>query len=82
MSKLTAEERNALKALGIFSERQDKPCEDCLGYHLRACPRVKSQEWLGNGNRVKVEYFPNGEWEENVIFAEDIYDESEPDDVR
>ena len=46
------------------------------------CPRVKRLVFLGNGNRVEVEYFPNGEWEENVIFTEDVYDDSEePDDA-
>jgi hypothetical protein len=73
MPKLTRDERDALKASGIFSERPDGLCPDCGGYHLRSCPRVKSQEWLGNGNRVKVEYFES--WDESqVIFMEDVYE--------
>jgi hypothetical protein len=79
--KLTPEERNTLKASGIFDERPDALCQDCGGFHLRACPRVKSQEWLGNGNRVKVEYF--AEWDESsVIFTEDVYDLEEEQDDR
>ena len=80
-AKLSSEERRVIIAAQIFSERPDSPCDDCGGYHLRACPRVKSQEWLGNGNRVKVEYFET--WDDSsVIFADEVYDESEePDDA-
>jgi len=90
-AKLSSEERRVIIAAGIFSERPDSPCPECGGYHLHqsppdhpgsTCPRVKRLVFLGNGNRVEVEYFPNGEWEENVIFTEDVYDDSEePDDA-
>lgn len=79
MAKLTRVERDELKASGFFSVRPDRPCEDCWGFHLRACPRVRSQEWLGNGNRVKVEYFQS--WDDSmVIFADDVYDDTEEPD--
>jgi hypothetical protein len=81
MSKLTPEERAALRASGIFGNRPESLCEDCGGYHLRKCPRIRSQEWLGNGNRVKVEYWES--WDESsTIFTEDVFDDSdgEPDE--
>lgn len=79
VSKLTREERDALKASGIFSERPDSLCLDCRGYHLRACPRVRRQSWLGNGNRIEVEYFES--WDDSsVIFTDDVYDTGEPDE--
>jgi len=88
MSKLTPDERRALIALGIFSERPDKPCPECGGYHLRqsshehpgsACPRVKRLTFMGNGNRTEVEYWAS--WDEsNTIYPEDLYDDS-PEDM-
>ena len=79
LSKLTKEERRALKALGIFSERPESACEDCGGYHLRACPRIKREVKLGNGNRTEVEYWET--WDEsNTIYPEDVFDDSEETD--
>lgn len=69
----TPEEKRLLAAL--FT-RPDSACEDCGGYHLRACPRIRSQEWLGNGNRIKVEYW--NEWDDSeVIWPEDVLDEED-----
>jgi hypothetical protein len=83
VSKLTSDERKALIALGIFPERPGKVCDDCGGYHLRpACPRIKREVKLGNGNRTEVEYWQYGCWDEScVIYAEDVYDEEESDDA-
>lgn len=58
----------------------DRPCGDCGGYHLRACPRVKREIRVGvgagTGNRVEVEYF--ADWDSSeVIFPEDIFDDTE-----
>ena len=77
---LTSEERRAIIALGVFSERPAKVCEDCGGYHFRACPRIKREVKLGNGNRTEVEYW--AQWDEsNTVYPEDVYDEEEPDDA-
>jgi hypothetical protein len=72
--KMTPEEKALLRQ--VFQVRPDSPCEDCGGYHLSfACRRVKSQRWLGNGNRVKVKYWKDGEWDESsVIYPDDIFD--------
>jgi hypothetical protein len=80
MPKLTRDERDALKTTGIFSERPEGLCVDCGGYHLRTCPRIKRQVWIGNGNRTEVEYWEH--WDESqVIFTEDVFetDDEEPD---
>jgi len=76
LPKLTPSERDTLKATGIFGDRPSALCLDCGGFHLRACPRIKRQVWLGNGNRTEVEYWQ--EWDESqVIFIEDVFDSEE-----
>lgn len=79
MSKLTPDERETFRNSGIFAERPAKLCEDCGGYHLHEpCRRVKRQQWLGNGNRTEVEYWPDGSWnEEGIIYYEDVFDDEE-----
>jgi hypothetical protein len=77
---LTPEQRRELRIL--FPDRPDTACRDCGGYHLRACPRVKLQEWLGegagSGNRVKVEYWPSGTYDDSeTIYPEDVYEDEE-----
>lgn len=75
---LTAEQKENLRLL--FPARPERACEDCGGYHLRACPRVKSQEWVGEGagtgNRTRVEYwnYRDVDWSE-VIWPEEVFDE-------
>jgi len=76
MPKLTPGERKTLQVSGIFDQRPDALCGDCGGFHLRSCPRVRRVVWIGNGNRVEVEYFQ--EWDqESVIFIDDVYDSDE-----
>jgi hypothetical protein len=71
---LSEDEKRILRPL--FTTRPDHPCTDCGGYHLRACPRVKRQVWLGNGNRIEVEYWER--WDDSeVIYPEDVYDTEE-----
>lgn len=75
MAKLTPDERLAMKGTGLFDERPQGLCLDCGGYHLRTCPRIRRQVWIGNGNRIEVEYWEK--WDEDqVIFIEDVYEES------
>lgn len=73
----TKEEKAFLRPL--FDSRPEGPCLDCGGYHLRACPRVKRQVWLGNGNRTEVEYW--AEWDDSeVIWPEEVFDDEESDE--
>lgn len=72
------EEKLALRAL--FEDIPKEVCGDCGGFHLRACPRIRRQVWIGQGAgsgvRVEVEYFDN--WDDSeVIFPEAVYDEEE-----
>lgn len=70
--ELSESERVLLRR--VFPDRPEKACEDCGGYHLRACPRIKSQGFLGNGNRVSVEYWP--QWDESfTVWPEDVWEE-------
>jgi len=78
VTKPTTEQKKELRA--VFSEAD--PCRDCGGWHLRACPRVKAQEWqgqgAGTGNRTKVEYWPSGSYDDSeTIYPEDVYDPEE-----
>lgn len=58
----------------VFPDRPATSCEDCGGYHLRACPRIKRQEWHPNGNRISVEYWPAWDTSE-TIWPEDVFEE-------
>lgn len=74
----TKEEKTFLR--NLFDSRPEGTCLDCGGYHLRACPRIKRQVWLGNGNRVEVEYW--AKWDDSeVIWPEEVFDDDgEPDE--
>ena len=74
MAKLTKLEKAA--AQQIFAE--GKACPDCGGVHQRACPRIQSQEWHPNGNRVSVTYFKRYD-DTGVVWPEDAYD---PEDTE
>jgi hypothetical protein len=77
MTKLTSDEREHLRNT-VFRERPEELCEDCGGFHLRACPRIKRQVWIGNGNRTEVEYWRHDEYDdEEVIFPEDVWSDDE-----
>lgn len=72
--KLTEAEKTILRQL--FPDRPERSCDDCGGYHLRACPRVKRIATHPNGNRIEVEYWP--QWDEsNIIWPEDVWEEAE-----
>jgi hypothetical protein len=70
----TKEEKQILRP--IFDTRPEHACLDCGGFHLRACPRVRRQVWLGNGNRTEVEYWR--EWDDSeVLYPEEVLDDEE-----
>lgn len=79
---LTREQRYQARQIfeGIISGRG--PCVHCGGVHLRACRRVKSAEWHVDGTLLKVEYWPDGKWDEdNIAWPEEAYDDDdEPGD--
>jgi hypothetical protein len=76
--KFSREEKYELRA--VFPTRPDSACQDCGGYHLRACPRVKRKVFIGQGsgtgNLVEVEYFPS--WDtSDTVWPEDVFDDEE-----
>lgn len=52
------------------------PCQACGGLHARQCPRVRSVEYISQGDRVlirKVAYWPEGKWsDEGVTWPESL----------
>lgn len=77
----TEEEKRTLRLL--FDTRPEHACDDCGGYHLRACPRIKRQVWIGEGmaagTRTEVEYWER--WnDDEVIYPEEVFDDGEPDE--
>lgn len=74
----------------IFEGKNDKvkACHFCSGIHgsvagLRPwdqpCPRIKRIERHANGEVAAVEFWPNGDWEDDVVFPADVYEESAAD---
>lgn len=65
----------------LFTDRPPRVCEDCGGYHLRACPRVKRKCFHPNGNLIEVEYWSYQDYDDSeTIYPEDVWDEEETDD--
>lgn len=79
MSELTKDQKQRFRE-EIFNERPEKPCEDCGGYHMRACFRIKRIVLIGEGqavgNRVEVEYWDK--WDDSeVIYPEDVWEDDD-----
>ena len=75
--ELTQEEKKLLRPL--FDQRPEHACLDCGGYHLRSCPRIKRQVFLGNGNRTEVEYWKKYD-DSETIYPEEVFDDGAPDE--
>lgn len=70
---------------GKVKDRQ--ACLHCAGLHpvvahrqpeQQPCPRVKRIKWHTDTTTIlDVEYWPNGEWEADVVFPGDVYDSDE-----
>ena len=62
----------------VFTSRSETVCEDCGGFHLRACPRVKRKAFHANGNLIEVEYWNQRDYDDSeTIYPEDVWDEVE-----
>ena len=52
------------------------PCQTCGGLHARACPRVRSIEYVPQGDSIlikRVEYWPDGRWDTSgIMFADQL----------
>jgi hypothetical protein len=83
--ELSEEEKS--DARDIFEGKSDaaRACRHCAGLHpavvdlkdgQQPCPRVKRVKWHTDGMTIlDVEYWPNGEWETDVVFPGDVYDD-------
>jgi hypothetical protein len=76
LSELTEEDKEFFRS-EIFNTRPAGPCEDCGGFHLRSCPRIRRVTTIGEGqavgNRLEVEYWEK--WDDSeVIYPEDVWD--------
>lgn len=80
MSARLSKVEKAFLRTQIFNTRPDKVCEDCGGFHLRACPRIKRVVQLGNGNRTEVEYWEK--WDDSeVTYPEDVWEDDDDGDA-
>jgi len=61
-------------------------CVYCAGIHSHVanvdaywqpCPRIRRIERHPDGSILVLEFWPNGDWEDNVIFPDDVYDDEE-----
>lgn len=88
--ELTPEQK--AEAREIFEGRNESrsSCHFCAGLHYQVaglppaqqpCPRIKKIERHTDGLTVlSVSYWPNGEWETDVVFPGDVYDDDEGED--
>jgi hypothetical protein len=80
-SELTAQQRHDARQILEHKVQGREPCMHCGGIHLRACRRVKKATYHADGSLLKVEYWKDGDWsEDEILWPEDIYDDSETDD--
>lgn len=91
VTDLTDDERDAARAIFEGRAHARRACWFCAGLHdqvastdaqpirpwQQPCPRVKRAAWHPSGELAEVEYWPNGEWEDEVVFPRDVYDEDE-----
>lgn len=85
--ELTAQQKSDARDIfeGKVSDRQ--ACHHCAGLHPQVaglqpeqqpCPRIKRIKRHTDGTTtLDVEYWPNGEWEADVVFPGDVYDEED-----
>lgn len=66
-----------------------RPCVFCAGLHNRVvglpdheqpCPRVKRVERNGDGVILVLEFWPNGEWEQGIVFPDSVYSVAEDEE--
>ena len=74
---------DVVTARAIFEGRvRDKSaCMHCAGIHAmvaglqlhqQPCPRIKRVERTVDGYPLVTEYWPNGQWEKDVVFPHDL----------
>lgn len=86
--ELSAEDMAQARLIFAGEAEGVSACWYCGGIHVRVanlpsqmqpCPRVRKIEWNPNGETVSsVEFWPNGQWEDAVVFPQDVWD-AEPE---
>lgn len=84
---LTNDEKSDAREIFEGKLENRRACQHCAGIHhtvagmafeRQPCPRVKAIEWHPDrDNIVKVEYWPNGEWEADILFPHEVYGDGE-----
>ena len=47
-------------------------CPYCQGIHFRACPRVKSLRYHENGQLARVDFWPDGTYDDSDVIWPDM----------
>lgn len=84
---MTDQEREDARQIFEGKIEGKSACRLCAGIHAmvaglapeqQPCPRVKRLEYAATGQVLSVEFWPwNGNWEVNVIFPQDAYEDNE-----
>jgi hypothetical protein len=91
VSVTTEDDEDLQSARAIFAGRVDgkSACWHCGGIHAtvaklqphqQPCPRIKRVERNADGFPLVTEYWPNGNWEDDVVFPHDVFDDDVNDD--
>lgn len=68
--------------------QRTRGCVFCAGFHdqvsdlqdyYQPCPRVKRITRAESGAILELEFWPNGHWEDRVVFPTDMYEEFDGD---
>lgn len=86
---LTSEQKADAREIFEGKNPDRKACQHCAGLHhavaglpesRQPCRRIKTIKWHTDGSILEVEYWPSGEWETDVVFPGEVYDDE--DDVE
>lgn len=85
--ELTPEEKADARAIFEGNVKERSACYFCAGLHSQVaglqpmqqpCPRIKKLSRHTDGVTVlDIEHWPPGEWESDVLFPSDVYEEDE-----
>lgn len=85
--ELTTEQKEVARAI-FMGESERSACHFCAGIHAavaglppsrQPCPRIRKAEWHPDGTVLNVEFWPPGDWEADVIFPDDVFEDDEED---
>jgi len=83
---LSSAEKAAAKEIFEGELENRSACVYCAGIHAHVakldaywqpCPRIRRIERHPDGSILVLEFWPNGDWEQEVIFPDDVYEDEE-----